>query len=288
MPLTLLDRLERRFGRFAIPNLTTFLVVGQAVLYVASRLPQGVALDRVEFDPVRITQGEVWRLLTFLFYPPARDPLLVIFYFMMFLFIGTMLERLWGDFRFNLYIFIGWFANVAAAFIVSAVLGRMLPEMAEGPGKLVSVRAFNWFLYGSMFFAFARLYPDFVIRIMLVLPIRAKWLALIEWLTFGYFFLVGNWMIKALILATVLNYLLFFGREHIRDFRQQRRKRTFQKHATKSLAAPTHQCRVCGANSGDSPRMAFRYCSKCAGQACYCPEHIGSHEHVTAEEPSAS
>jgi hypothetical protein len=287
MPLTLIDRLERRFGRFAIPNLTTFLVVGQAVLYAASRLPQGVALDRVVLDPVRVSQGEVWRLVTFLFYPPSDDTFFVIFYFMLFLFIGTTLERQWGAFRFNLYIFIGWLANLAAAFIGAAVVGQMIPDLAEGPLKLAGALAGNVFLYSSLFLAFARLYPDFVIRVMFVLPVKIKWLALLQWLTYGFLLVTGGWMTKMLILATVLNYLLFFGREHIRDLRQHRRKRTFRSQATKAVRAPTHQCRVCGANSGDSPRMAFRYCSKCEGQACYCPEHIGNHEHVTAEEPAA-
>ena len=60
--MPLISRLERRFGRWAIPNLTLLLVAGQAMLYVAALLPQGVNLNRLALDPARILQGEVWRL----------------------------------------------------------------------------------------------------------------------------------------------------------------------------------------------------------------------------------
>jgi len=45
-----------------------------------------------------------------------------------------------------------------------------------------------------------------------------------------------------------------------------------------------HECRVCGLTSGMAPKTAFRYCSQCAGQQCYCPDHLRDHEHVTEEQ----
>lgn len=286
--MTLLSRLERRFRRFAIGNLTTILVAGQAALYVASLLPQGIRLDRVVLDPAQVAQGEVWRLATFLFVPPPLDPLFAIFYFMLFQFFGSTLERQWGEFRFNVFIGIGWLANIAAAFVGSAITGQMHPDLAAGALQLASSIAPNVFLYSSIFLAFARLYPDFIIRLFFVLPIRIKWLALLMWITYVYQLASGDLMTRLLVLATVLNYLLFFGREHVREFRQGHRRQAFQTKAKKSLAVPLHVCRVCGANSDDSPRMAFRYCSKCDGQACYCPDHIRNHEHVTAPAPAST
>jgi hypothetical protein len=90
-----------------------------------------------------------------------------------------------------------------------------------------------------------------------------------------------------MVLATVLNYLLFFGKEHWRELRASQRRRSFQASASRTKSAPKHVCRVCGLSTDDSPKTLFRYCSKCAGQACYCPEHIRDHEHVTAEQPAA-
>src|SRR5687768_16764729 len=108
MPLTLLDRLERRLGRFAIPNLTLLLIAGQVALYVAWFLPQGISLDRIALDPAKILRGEVWRLVTFLFMPPTTDIIIfALFYFLLFHLFGTTLEHQWGTFKYNLFLFIG-------------------------------------------------------------------------------------------------------------------------------------------------------------------------------------
>jgi hypothetical protein len=286
--MSLLSRLERRFGRFAIPNLTTALVVGQAALYVANLAPQGIALDRVQLIPSRVLDGEWWRVVTFLFTPPGDGPLFVIFYFILLHLFGSTLEHHWGVFRFNVFILVGWVANVGAAFLAYAIVGAGIPE---GAGllkeTLQTLYASNGFLYSSLFLAFARLYPDFILNLFFVLPIRIKWLALVHWLVFGYMVFRGPWMTRMLVVATVLNYLLFFGPEHMREFRQQHRRRSFQTKAKKATETPRHECRVCGVNSVDSPKTRFRYCSKCEGQVCYCPEHIRNHEHVTAGTPAA-
>ncbi len=287
MPLTFLDRLNRRFGRFAIQNLTLILIIGQFALYVANLFPQGVSLERVALDPAKVMQGEVWRLVTFLFSPPPIGPIFVFFYFSLFYLFGSTLENQWGEFRYNVFLLIGYLANVAAAFAASALMmqpGRMPGEAGTG---FASVGATNAFLYLSVFLAFARLYPNFILNIFWVLPIRIKWLALITWIGFLISLNSGTWMTRLLVLATVLNYLLFFGREHWREIRFGHRRRSFQTKAKKAVAAPVHVCRVCGVSSNESPRMPFRYCTKCEGQCCYCPEHIRNHEHVTAEEPAA-
>lgn len=285
MPLTLLDRLERRFGRYAIPNLTLLLIAGQAALYLASLLPQGVALDRVALDPAKVMQGEVWRLGTFLFMPPGTRPLLVVFYFMLFHLFGTTLEQHWGALKYNLFIAAGWATNVVAAFVASAVVGGQFVGDGE-PLLLASIPASNAFLYSSLFLAFARLYPDFTLNLLFfALPIRIKWLALLQWVTYGYLLARGPWMTRMLIVATVLNYLLFFGRSHVRDLRHTRRRRSLHSTAVRAKKSAKHACVVCGLTSDESPRTLFRYCSKCAGQRCYCPEHIRDHEHVSEAEP---
>jgi hypothetical protein len=290
--MSLVSRLERRFGRFAIPNLTVFLIAGQACLYLAALMPQGVSLERIALDPARVLHGEVWRLVTFLFTPPNTAPIFVLFYFMLLHLFGNSLEHYWGTFRYNLFLLVGYVANVGAAFIATAFAGGFALNLPEGLQSAVGATASNGFLYGSIFLAFARLYPDFILNLFFVLPIRIKWLALLAWLGYGYAFLrsaaEGDWMTMMVVVASVLNYLLFFGPEHIREWRHGHRRRSFQTKAKKATAAPRHECRVCGLNSDESPKTLFRYCSKCAGQACYCPEHIRDHEHVAAEAAATS
>jgi hypothetical protein len=284
--MSLINRLERRLGWLAIPNLTVILLAGQAALYIASLAPEGVSIERVLLDPAKVMQGEVWRLVTFLFAPPGDRTILVIFYFTLMYLFGTTLEHHWGTFRFNVFLFVGYLANVAAAFIAWGAF-KSSPELAQLVGMRMGA-ASNVYLYSSLFLAFARLFPDFILNILGILPIRIKWLALIMWLGYAYQLLTGNWMDRMLVLATVLNYLLFFGRDHWREFRYAHRRHTFQSKAKKATSAPKHACRVCGLSSDESPKTLFRYCSKCAGQVCYCPEHIRDHEHVSAEEPAAS
>ncbi len=96
-------------------------------------------------------------------------------------------------------------------------------------------------------------------------------------------FLFGEWMTRAMIVASVANYLLFFGRDIWLGMKQGHRR---MRHQAKALQAPqrlVHKCRVCGVTSDEAPQMQFRYCSKCDGESCYCPEHLRDHEHIGAE-----
>jgi len=168
-----------------------------------------------------------------------------------------------------MFLLVGYVASVGAAFLAYA-LG-------------VDAIANNMFLYGTLFLAFARLFPDFTINLFFILPIKVKWLALLMWIMYGYQLLTSGWMGRMLIVASVLNYLLFFGREHLREWKQGHRRRAYQAQVQSAAKEIQHECRVCGLNSQDSPKTLFRYCSKCDGQCCYCPEHIREHEHVTSE-----
>ena len=291
MPLTFIDRLQRRFGWLGVPHVTLALIVGQAVLFYASYVanagnaPLGISFDRIALDPAKVMQGEVWRLITFLFAPPRMDALFAVFYFLLLYRFGSTLEEQWGSFRFNLFLLIGYVANVAAAFVAYFILKQQLGAEVNQALQLASLTASNGFLYASIFLAFARLYPDYTLNLYFILPLKIKWLALITWLSYGYGMIRGDGMARMLILASVLNYLLFFGREHVREWRQGQRKRTFQSQAKRATAAAKHVCAVCGVSSVESPRMLFRYCSKCSGQRCYCPDHIRNHEHVIEKEP---
>lgn len=277
--MSLIHRLERKYGRLAIANITTILIAGQVLLFVAMMMRGnqhggGNPLSGIYLIPERVVAGEVWRLLTFLFVPPPVSPLFILFAWMLFYLFGTTLEQHWGAFRYNLYLLIGYVANIAAAFLVWALIGQ---------GMVAS----NSFLYGTVMLAFARINPDFTLNLFFILPIRIKWLALLMWLGYGFTLLTGGWMAKFLVVASVLNYLMFFGQEHLRDLRQGQQRRSFQSKVKSVPKRITHQCRECDLSSESSPKTLFRYCSKCAGQCCYCPEHIADHEHVKAEQEVA-
>ncbi|MGI9428256.1 MAG: hypothetical protein ACR2NM_06335 [Bythopirellula sp.] len=268
--MSLLSRLESRFGHWAIPNVTVIIIAGQILLFFLqqARIGQGNALDKIHLLPGAVLQGEVWRLFTFLFTPPADRTILIIFYWILMYLFGSALEQSWGTFRYNMFLLVGYLASVVASFIAYA-LGY-------------DFAASNGFLYGSIFLAFARIFPDYTLLLFFILPMKVKWLALLMWISYGYGLLKGDWMDRMLIIASVLNYLLFLGGEHVREWKHGHRRRSFQAKTKAAAQALVHQCLVCGLDSETSPKTLFRYCSKCEGQCCYCPEHIRNHEHVTS------
>ena len=82
-----------------------------------------------------------------------------------------------------------------------------------------------------------------------------------------------------MVVAAVFNYLVFFGRDILHDMRHRHRRMQFRSRDDrqgKGLKGRkmAHTCHVCGLSAADSPRTAFRYCSECGGDYCYCPDHI--------------
>lgn len=285
--MSVISRLESRFGRFAVPNLTLILVVGQVFLYVVRHFAPGAAdedvLEKVRLLPADVLAGQVWRLVTFLFDPPLSNPLFAFFFWYLFYLMGSTLEANWGTFRYNVFLLVGYAASLVSAF------GTYFAMKSAGlPAELIAqTPANNGFLYGTVFLAFARLYPDFVLYIMFLLPVKIKWLAWLQWIFYGFTFFGGDWMVKGMIVASVANYLLFFGRDIWQGAIQGRRRMQHRARTLKAQGKLVHRCTVCGLSSDTSPQTQFRYCSKCDGERCYCSEHLQNHEHVSQEAASA-
>lgn len=263
--MSFLSKLERYLGRFAIPSLALYLIVGQAAVYLAilsGKLDPGMLL----FVPRLAMAGQWWRIFAFLLMPPQMSIIFIGFAWWMFYLMGSGLEGFWGTFRFNLFIFLG-----AALCIGISFLSPDVPIT-------------DAFLAGSVFLAFAYLNPDFELMLFLIMPIKIKWLALFTWVIYGYEFLTAGWSGRLQVIASVGNFLIFFGADLWRNVSWRRRAMT--RSAVRAAAArgpePRHRCRICGKTDLSNPELDFRYCSKCAGDECYCPEHIRSHEHVLA------
>jgi len=259
--MSLIDRLERRFGRYAPENLTIYLVAGQTIFYVMFMIGR---IDRsvTWLAAALLLKGEWWRLVTFIFDPPRISPLFALFAWYLFYLMGSALEGEWGAFRYALFLLTGYILTVSVSFLA--------------PSAIVS----NAFIGGSIFLAFAQLYPDFTLNIFFFLPVRIKWLALIVWLGYGYQLLVGGWHTRLLVLASVCNLFLFFGGDLIRALKGGQRRLAWQSRQAPRHDGPFHRCTVCGITDRDDPRMDFRYCPDCAGQHGYCEAHIRDHVHV--------
>ncbi len=271
--MPLLNRLERLFGRFAVQNLSLWLVAGQVMVLAAMLLAQ-FDVRILLLVPGWVLEGQIWRLFTFLLVPPVSGPLsmagavFLAFGWYMFVLMGGALESYWGTFRYNLFIFTGWLLTVAVSFLT--------------PGSPAS----NAFLAGTVFLAFAFLNPDFELYIFFILPVKIKWLALLTWIGYAFSFAVGGWSVKLAVLAATGNFFLFFGRDLWALATGGKRRMGWQARKFAAEAKDPearHTCKVCGKTDLSHPRMDFRYCSKCANDECYCPEHIFDHVHVAAE-----
>jgi hypothetical protein len=271
--MSLLDKLERAFGRYAIHNLSLFIVIGQVFVLLGAMF-NVLDLNYFVLVPGLVTHGDWWRLLTFLFFlaPPtgAFGPVFLAFGLYMFYMMGSSLEGYWGAFRYNVFLFLGYALTVGAAFITP-----------DSP-------ATNLFLGASVFLAFAYLNPDFEFIIFFILPVKVKWLALVAWIVYGASFILGTLPVRVQILASVGNFLLFFSSNIFGGMRRGRRSMARAARELTVADEPRHRCHVCGKTDLTNPDLDFRYCSKCAGDECYCPEHIRNHVHVVASDEPAS
>lgn len=266
------NKLERRLEPFAVSNLTLYIVIAQTFVYLATmfRLIDG---DRLALVPALVTHGEWWRVFTFIADPPNAHWLLIAFALYFLYFAGGELEATWGRLRYNLFILVGYLLTVGVAF---------LSPFTE---------ASNLFIGGSIFLAFAQLNPNFTMYVFLVLPVQIKWLALLAWIGYGWQFAQGDRATRLAILAAVANFFLFLGRDLWLSLRRgQRQVAAESRRRAEERAGPVarHRCYVCGKTDLTHPEMDFRYCSKCAGDQCYCPEHLRHHAHVTSDTPHAS
>lgn len=192
-----LNKLERKFGKFAIPNLMGVLVFGMAIVFLIDTFInpdyQFNLSSILYFDRELILQGQIWRIITFIFLPPESNLFFIIFALYFYWMIGSGLERQWGAFRFNVFYFIGVVANIIAGFITGYAL--------------------NTYLNLTLFLAFAMLYPNFRVLLFFFIPIKIKWLGWLDAVLLAASLIFNTWTGRAAILFSILNFIVFFGKD---------------------------------------------------------------------------
>lgn len=190
---SLLDRLNRKYGRYAIGNLMLYIVIGMAAVYLFDMLIYpltGVSATRwLSFNRAAILRGQVWRLLTFIFIPQSSNLLFLFLSLYFYWMIGTGLQQQWGSFRFNIFYLCGMLGSILAGFLTGY--------------------ATNTYLNMSLFLAFALIYPDFQV-LLIFLPVKVKWLALIDVVMLLPILLQGTWRDWVVLAMSLINLALFF------------------------------------------------------------------------------
>lgn len=282
-----IDKLERKFGRYAIPDLTRWIIGCYIAGYLLQMLNSGI-LSFLCLSPGKILKGQIWRLVTWIISPPSSGNVLLFAIAILFFYypVGTALERTWGAFRYNLYIFMGMLFTVIGAFLLYFATGGQI-----GSGiYFIDGRIFNtYYISLSIVLAYAVTYPNMQIFLMFVIPIKMIWMAyvygaIILYEIIGYI-RNGAWFMAVPIIASLLNFVVFFlssGKMHRYNPKEMHRKQQFKKAVSQGQARSVtkHKCAVCGRTEKDDPSLEFRFCSRCSGNYEYCQDHLFTHKHV--------
>ena len=288
--MSFFNKMERKFGKYAIHNLMNYIVAMYVAGMIVQMMAPAVYWNYMALDAREILHGQIWRIVTFMIWPPFTNPLSNLIMIYLYYSLGNTLERVWGAFRFNVYIFMGVIGHVLAAIVVYLLFHQLWYLNTE-------------YLNLSLIFAFGATFPDVQFMLYFFIPVKAKWLAWLDVLFFLYgiaqAFLPAYgggvygayYQANALAAAvSLLNFVIFFiGSRNGRAYspKQMRRKREFQKNVRRASRPAAsypngakHRCAVCGRTELDDPNLEFRYCSKCNGNYEYCQDHLFTHTHV--------
>ena len=282
--MNFLTKLERKYGKYAIPNLTVILVGGFILGYLIEMV-QPDAIYAINLNPEKIMQGQIWRLITWIVMPPDGLSIFLIFTLMFYYFVGRSLENTWGDFLYTLYVVSG------ILFTDIGIVGSYLALLATGQKQMAQFFALysntsTYYLCMSLFLAFAFLFPDMQVLFFMIIPIKVKWLGYVDiaYLIFSIlsYGTMGYYAGMVTVIMSVLNFILFYYLTKKRTAMSpahRKRKRAYKREVRQTQVLTRHKCAICGQTEEDDPTLEFRYCSRCKGNYEYCNKHLFTHEH---------
>ncbi len=299
-------RLEKKFGKYAVTNLMRYITAMYIIGWIISYVSPAFYAEWLMLDIDKVAKGQVWRFFTFLIQPidattgSPFDILFMLISIYLYYFIGTMLERLWGSFRFNLFYFSGILFNILAVLII--YFGTYL-YYGVGTSFPISLDFINL----SMFLAFAVEFGEISLLLFFLIPVKVKYIGIVYAVIvilqiLGELFSgdpIGVYRAIAFSVA-MLNFIIFFINSRTyrkvgvgnmkRRFNYAASVRKGEKEAqvvgTNSAGKTVitrHRCVVCGRTELDDPELEFRFCSKCEGNYEYCMDHLYTHVHVVRE-----
>ena len=283
--------LRRKLEKYAIPNLTLYLIICYGIGYLMQYLvPAGY--QYLMLDPFLVLKGQVWRLVTWILIPPdSSNIFFVLITLYLYYSLGGLLERIWGTYKYNVYLFSGLLFTILGAFVLCgySVLMGAQPTMYTGlyllnNGSAVYFGQFStYYINMSIFLACAASIPDVQVLLMFLFPIKVKWLGIV----YGIILLVNciqggiaTWIV---VIFSLLNFLVFFlrskGKMHLSVGQIKRQQEFHQKmrSAGQTKGITRHKCAICGRTELDGDDLEFRFCSKCNGNYEYCQYHLFTH-----------
>lgn len=283
------DKLERKFGKYAVPHLMKYMVVLYIIGFFISAMSSSLFVEMLTIDFEKILKGQVWRLVTFAIAPPLSfggsiDFIFVIFALLLYYSIGNTLEAVWGTFRFNVFYFSGLVVSIISALLSFIFVGSDFAYLITTD-----------YIFLSMFLAYAMIFPNEKLYIYMILPIKIKWLGILDALLIAYkawtaiqmvmyggAYAAAGITILINIACAMINFFVLFNAFKTKGMSSAQRKKSkeYKKKVNTLSKNRVHTCTTCGATSKTHPDMEFRFCSRCDGNREYCTEHLFTHEHV--------
>jgi membrane associated rhomboid family serine protease len=142
--------------------LAVTLVLSLLVALLSRRAPM---FDFCALRPALVWKGQIWRLVTWPFVEP--DPVSLIFGCLAIYWFGAPLAQVWGSRRFLLV-----YAGVAA----STAIGTCLVALVD-PAVREATFLGGWAMKVALVVAWGLWFPNQVVRIYFLIPIRGYWFA---------------------------------------------------------------------------------------------------------------
>ena len=222
--MNFLNKMERKFGRYAIHNLSAYIIALYVAGYLLYFFAPASIFSYLTLEPYYILHGQIWRLVTWILIPPESPGIFTIIMLFFYYSLGNSLEQTWGAFRYNVYIFMGMISTVLGAFLLYAIFG----------GNVLFGNALfsTYYINMSIFLAFALSYPNMQVMLYFFIPIKMKWMGILYGFFIVYSFVKSSWVGKVAIIASLLNFIVFFLMT--RDYRRVspkeiRRKQDFKR-----------------------------------------------------------
>ena len=283
--MNFLNKMERKIGKYAIPNLMIYLIAAYCIGFVIYTVNPNFML-MLTLSPYHILHGQVWRLITWILMPTDTRVFSLLIMALLYYQLGSALERSWGTFRFNVYIFGGMLFTVIGAFILYGIYAAAGTGSLETISLISSLTFTTNYINLTIFLAFAVMYPEMQILLFFIIPVKMKWMAVVYAVLIAINLILTSWGGRIAIIMSILNFLIFFL--STRNYRRVSPKEIHRKQVFKAqMREPRrgsmvtkHKCAVCGRTELDDPNLEFRFCSKCDGNYEYCLDHLFTHQHI--------
>lgn len=313
----LLNKAERKFGRYAINNLSMYIILAYVIGYI---LQLTGTVDFLRLNPYEVLHGQIWRIVTWVIVPPSSLGIFTIIMLFFYYSLGRNLEMTWGAFRYNVYIFSGMIFTFIGAMLLYVFFAYLSPNNPQEVGYVISMYVTTYYVNMSIFLVFAALYPNMQVLLYFIIPIKIKWMAYL----YVILMVIEVFSVRALpimiirgviLFVSLLNFIIFFlGTRNMSaySYSERKRKADFRRSVNEGMrgnagyntsstgndgasysgrfsrtgnGAPVgagiskHKCAICGRTELDNPDLEFRFCSKCNGNYEYCNDHLFSHTH---------